>query len=824
MKLYERFADKGYHTSVATTFGVDFDAYESIALSRLRGAGCRNNMLVTDGRMLIHALSGASDLPQRAGTHYTVSGAAVTGGVFHPKLFLQFGRRGGRMIVGSANLTPAGLAGNLELVDAITCEESASGEQQLIAQAWDFVSGFIDGRRQSVADQRAWVRARTPWLELATRPTGPVVLADGTLAALLTSDPASGIADRFVALVDRPVRRLIVISPYWDPNLAVLSQLAQRLEAHDIAVLVDPQTREFPKDAIGGLTGLTLYDRGTFREGRYIHAKAIIAQTDDADHLLLGSANCTRAALGAAGFAGSNAEACLYRRLPPDGILGALELMDVLTEETIIAPDSLDPPEFHDNLPLDELGRVSAGQFECQGDTLRWHPPAIRDPAACSITLLDEGARPLACTLKPLAGHHEDGFRYEMSGSSRHPTFARVTFPDGRVSPPAIVSWIDKLRIESRETRRSVTQRRIDDLEGAPDASLALLELLNELENLERDQNAPREPFSVPRSRRDDGNEAESSSYRILSYDEFVSGRRPRTSASESSYNSLAGSDVAIVRGILNRIVGLGHAGDQRDHNQDHDRRSGAFDLGDETDDPEAALAAGHEFGTQRTEPEEDASAEDKQRRRARQRRATHDELVKVVDQFRADLKSRQSQGEALTNFDLVRLRVLLMILSTAASPLPRGRIATGEQAASLRVLPVEGDENSWPVLMGRLLFAMFGGKRPAIRQLHLTNEHDQIPGDFNECWGTCYWCSQACLQAPLSKPERQRIASLLTGVARTALLLTLPSKEELLSDEIISVMDRMSERYAGELRIDPVAIRAGHRALVEAVFGEAGS
>ena len=44
MKLYERYGDKGYHTSIITTFGIDFDAYENIILPRLRGAGCYNNV------------------------------------------------------------------------------------------------------------------------------------------------------------------------------------------------------------------------------------------------------------------------------------------------------------------------------------------------------------------------------------------------------------------------------------------------------------------------------------------------------------------------------------------------------------------------------------------------------------------------------------------------------------------------------------------------------------------------------------------------------------------------------------------------------------
>ena len=112
MKLYEKFADNGFHSSIVTTFGIDFDAYENIVLPRLRGAGCRNNIIVADQRMLTYALGGDSPLPRHAGKLYGVTDAlgARAGGVFHPKVILQLGRKRGRLIVGSANLTSSGLA------------------------------------------------------------------------------------------------------------------------------------------------------------------------------------------------------------------------------------------------------------------------------------------------------------------------------------------------------------------------------------------------------------------------------------------------------------------------------------------------------------------------------------------------------------------------------------------------------------------------------------------------------------------------------------------------------------------------------------------
>jgi hypothetical protein len=147
MKLYDLYSDKGFHTSVATSFGLDFDAYETIVLPRLKGAGCRNNIVVADSRMLTYALSDVSRLPALAGTAYTVTGAAADG-VFHPKIFLQLGRRRGRLIVSSANLTTPGLAGNLEIAGVVECK-SAGQHSRAIVEAQRGCPHRIAGRDRS---------------------------------------------------------------------------------------------------------------------------------------------------------------------------------------------------------------------------------------------------------------------------------------------------------------------------------------------------------------------------------------------------------------------------------------------------------------------------------------------------------------------------------------------------------------------------------------------------------------------------------------------------------------------------------------------------
>lgn len=812
MRLYERFADKNFHTSVAITFGIDFDTYETIVLPRLRGAGCRNNLVVADNRMLNHALGGASELPQRAGTHYTVSGANAAG-VFHPKLFLQFGRRGGRLIIGSANLTPSGLAGNLEVISAINCNEDSSGEQQLIAQAWQYAVRFAYGARQSVNDQIAWMCSRARWLESATPASGPVQLADGTLAGLLFSGETTGIARRFADLIEGPVTSLIIISPYWDPELAALSYLTERLEPEGIAVVVDPESKEFPKDAAHLIKNLKLYNRGTFREGRFIHAKVIIAQTESIDHVLFGSANCTTAALGGAGFAGRNAEACLYRALPTGAIFESLKLSDILNEDNIFSAHDLGEPDYVEDLPLAELAAKNAGIFEGHADSLIWRSGAIQNPLDCKITLLSTRGLPIMCTLKPLPAGTEQVLRYQIESADQRPAFAQITYPNGTKSSPAIITWIDTLKLEIRERQRSSIQNQLDELEADTEVSLALLDIMNELRALEKGESTPKVEISIPKSIAH-GNISASERHTSLSYQEFIAGRRPRKNGRELSYNSIAGSDVSIVRIILNRIIGL----DTKLEDQfTDDQQYVAFNLGDETEDAEGAMRAGAEFGAR--DPKQENFEQEKRLRRAQQRRATQDQLIKAVKKFQGDIKGRQSANEPLTNYDLIRLRALIMILITAAAPHAHQSKEAKDHLSTLRVLPVEGDPNSWPLVIGRLLFTFFGGKKPAIRLLHIIKEHDQIPEDFNECWATCFWALQACMNAPLSTKAQSRIEGLLKPIAKTAFLLTLPSRDEVLAYDIISIMDQMNKSFAEQLGIESTQIIKGHQVLVEETF-----
>src|SRR5207244_2008717 len=149
--------------------------------------------------------------------------------------------------------------------------------------------------------------------------------------------------------------------------------------------------------------------------GQFIHAKAIVAQTRAADHVLYGSANCTVAALGTGNFSGANEEACLYRRLAPGTIVEALNLAKTLASATLTPADL---PAFagEEALPLDEVGARFPGRFEGLYDTLFWRPPASLRDDVDRIELLGMNGEALPSILSPLPGGLGTYRRYQMSG------------------------------------------------------------------------------------------------------------------------------------------------------------------------------------------------------------------------------------------------------------------------------------------------------------------------------------------------------------------------------------------------------------------------
>lgn len=803
MKLYDRFGAKGFHSSFITTFGIDFDAYENICLNRLRGAGCMNNFVLPDARMLSLALDGASALPRYAGRLYAPSGMdAAQGGVFHSKLFLRLGRRTGELMIGSANMTAPGLAGNRELMGLISCNLEESGERRIIAAAWSYIEGLIDKSQRSVAQQISWMLARTPWLHSTEPADGLVSLRDGSAAAFLTNGETS-IGRQFTDFIDDgPIKRLIVISPYWDSKLTALKALIAELKPKQTMLLIEPDRRLFPVAALKTMPYIALRDISTLDAARFFHAKAIIAQTSKADHVLFGSANCTVAALGTKASAGINEEACLYRRLPPKAAIAALGIGDLLARENALKSEDIKPPQIEDDLKLAELANRNAGRFECFHGILTWWPPDHGREGA--IELFDASGEPLAVALTPLPAEASETRRFRLEEDTERPALARLLYPDGKVSALAIVALADLLQENAREARGKKAEGAAALLSEETNEGFWLLEVLDTLEDAERSQQAEGARTITRRRRTERPDPPEDD--RKLDYAAFIAGRQVRPSCGAGASNSFGGSDLSLVRGFLNRILGI-EKEQSREADSDDDIGD-AFDLGDETGNPGDAIEGGEDFATPKPKaPEDDDEEKKKEELRKKRRKANEKQIIDAVELFSERIKQRVEDG-ALCAIDVLRLRALIVVIAGAGWD---GTKEAAKTLSTMQVLRPTGYE-SWGRLLGRVISTFFGGNDPAIAHLRIDASFDELTADIKECWASCYWAIQVGLDAARKHGESAQFVKLMEALSQRLYAVTRLHESELGGPEITAIIDRMNERYSERLGFDPAAIDKSHR------------
>lgn len=790
MKLFEAFRESGYHTTIATTFAIDFTAYEQIALARLRETGCMNNIVLADARMLTWSLDDGERSPRQAGRQYSLVGAEAPG-LFHPKLTLQLGVDRARLIVASANLTGSGLAGNLEVVGEVRMGPDDDAHVGLMQEALAFLEQYVPASEQGARKQLEWARARAAWLQRAAPARDPLA------PRLLATGGGAAIGERFTEFVaGESVSRLVVLSPYWDENLAAVRSLQAALKPRKTALLIQPHRALFPGKkglkaqlfAVGSLAG---------PRDRFAHAKVVIVQTKRADHVLFGSTNCTVAALGAGVAAGANVEAALYRRMAAGAAVEALGLGDLL-EGQPLDDDAVAPYARAEEIPLEQAAARQPGRFHLRGRQLTWTPAPAYDKPDAQLELLDVDQHLLLAAPVTIEGTG----RVLQLELAEAPRFARARVGQ-HVSAVGVIHIEEELLQNMRVMSSKKIQNGLDKLAGGEVEGLFLYEALEMIDAEESRFAAAAASRGGARKRAPATGPAAT-----LTYDEFMRARASGPAPDRVPGNTLASSYVNEVRAFLNVLIGVDEA------------RLGVADvgdsalamplgLGDETADGESALESGGYDEQEITPP----PAPDEATPTPAQREADTERAISAaVKRFneRLDVAARHRE---LTTRDLLRVRVLLTVI--LASGTTRVLRSPPNAGASVPVLLARGDDG-WPRLAGQVLFKLFGTEMPAMHQVKLeADESGQVPVDLLECFATCMWTVAALA---LSRDER----SMATEVAHHALKraaemygMTILEPKLLGSDAINKVMLALSERYAKRLGVDSAELMALHARMV---------
>ncbi|RZF64331.1 hypothetical protein EWE75_11265 [Sphingomonas populi] len=734
MKLPERLGrswGRGFHSAFATSFALEFAAFEEVMLPQLSTAGATNVLLIADGRMATMALSDGSALPEALGREYVLHSPPVADGVFHPKIVLQVGRAGGRCFVSSANVTGAGLGGNVEVAVEIECGVEPGAEREIVQAAWRYVEALVPADAGAAREAIVWARDRAPWLDGAGGGGGPHILEDGTAIAFLARPGVEGIGARFVRMIGgEAVERMLIASPYWDEGLEAVVDLERALEPGRTTILLDVERHEFPTDAPMP-SHREIVDISGWQASRFKHAKVVVAVTEEHDHVLSGSANCTVAALGREGFAGTNAEACVYRRLPRGTATAALGMDGWLEADPIALSDLPDPVETTP-IPLDEMHLGGAGAFEAEGGRFNWRRPPGRwgDGA---VTLTNASGEVIAeVEVGAFAVEGDRLTTWVGEPPLEDAAFARVRSDAGE-SLRGYVVHRSVLRARRREFVGGSVSKALAAFDDAGEMQLKMLQAFDELAraDVEDEVSGDGPARGGPRAKPVESTAAPKVGF--MTYEEFMAARPAREGRGGRSDSTVAGTHFDSVRALLNRLSGV----EQKEAGGGVPRDDGSWmDLGDESGELGDAVeeAEAEEAVAPRVRPAPDMSA--------------YDRAVRTF------VEGLAAEGRAIGSRDVLRLRlwIALVLWEARCAAAPNG-------------MPAAADDKGWPRLIVRIVSGFFVGRSSPVGRLVVSSEYDDMPVDFYECWSTILWALDAIVASvpdqPRTREFRRRIPAL---------------------------------------------------------------
>ena len=285
--------------AVLSTYEFDSAHFESRLLRSTALNQARRILVMVDANQFQKSLT--ERRPARwINQRYLVVPVRRKQGVFHPKLGLLLGEQRARLLCGSNNLTQAGSAHNLELLNSILIsaaaieDESSHAHAGLIRQALDFFSACAkhgEGHTARIAGE--WLsEAQAEFAWLTPQTTKPALQLVHTMDTSLWD----WLQRR---LSQSPPSKIEVLSPFHDSDLRLLQRIRDAWPKCAVEITAQQRTSNLPAGLLKSFgKGVRLFDV----EGagsRRLHAKLFVVVVNGKATCLAGSANFTAAAFDA---------------------------------------------------------------------------------------------------------------------------------------------------------------------------------------------------------------------------------------------------------------------------------------------------------------------------------------------------------------------------------------------------------------------------------------------------------------------------------------------------------------------------------------------
>lgn len=464
---YDRdFRERGYQSAFLTTFSFDPVGFDNVTLTDLKNSGCRNVAVLADANMLNQSIVDIG-VPKFAGQNYHLAKRRI-GACFHSKIVLQLGPSNGRIMIGSANLTTAGMIGNVEIFSKIVTDPENRESSPLFAALLMYFERHTDPNDEAMRRSIDRAKKQSRWLQNLA-PKSIVTLEDGSRLGILTDKPEASIAEQFLSEIgEDTINRLIVISPFADVDLKALKTLRAALGDPLTDLVPDLAEQDFTFETASAVIGLRLRSPAALGVSnlRGLHAKAIVAVGSDSDYMLTGSMNASKPGLYGRGEFGGNAEAAIFRTVPPGTAIDQLgeKFSECLASNFPASCFKQRVRGLGNSSPL--LSQtIDGGSLELRRSLLRWRP-AIELGTAKAILLYDARGLEVASI---------DANSVHMKWAEIDPTVAAsvrtgcVLYDDGALSVLIPVVAIDQIDRSAEPAQSRRTQVLLDQMKAARD-------------------------------------------------------------------------------------------------------------------------------------------------------------------------------------------------------------------------------------------------------------------------------------------------------------------------------------------------------------------
>ena len=287
--------ESGYSSAILLTYSFDPVFFENLVLRDLWAGGIRNIVVIADSNEVQTRLEYCIDRLRHLGNSYRLG--LGNRAAFHPKMIIKTGPSGGKIWIGSGNITQGGWGGNNEVATIIDLpeEEPTAGPlaHGLLAQITEYCN--TDEIKDTISDilDTEWIRGSE---EQVKRPE-----------LILTSPDIPLFNQLRERWEGRSFNTLRVFTGSSDREGRFIQACHEAFGIEQCVVTVDPSTASFEPDVLESLPVTVTIASAPSRP--YLHAKFYLFEGDEGNSAIAGSANCSSMAWRISPNEGGNVEA-----------------------------------------------------------------------------------------------------------------------------------------------------------------------------------------------------------------------------------------------------------------------------------------------------------------------------------------------------------------------------------------------------------------------------------------------------------------------------------------------------------------------------------